>query len=155
MDLCFQSLVKSLLFFFSVFSFSFFPPWKGSLTNYDSWVEGLSLFTLQRQTCERQGARNGINVSTVHLIFSLHVWKCHIWQYWLILADHLGAYLWIKVTINDIIKHWVWLFMFLWFSFISSDTFTKSVLYIKLNVEEHMQQFPSVPSPFKLWLEYL
>lgn len=71
MDLCFQSLVKSLLFFFSVFSFSFFSPWKDSLTNYDSWVEGLSLFTLQRQTCESQGARNVINVSAVHLIFCL------------------------------------------------------------------------------------
>lgn len=71
MDLCFQSLMKSLLFFFSVFSFSFFPPWKDSLTNYDSWVEGLSLFKLQRQTCESRGARNVINVSAVHLIFCL------------------------------------------------------------------------------------
>lgn len=43
-------------FLFSVFSFSFFLPWKDSLTNYDSWVEGLSLFTLQRQTRESQAA---------------------------------------------------------------------------------------------------
>lgn len=58
-------------FSFSVFSFSFFPPWKDSLTNYDSWVEGLSLFRLQRQTCESRGARDVISVSTVHLLFCL------------------------------------------------------------------------------------
>lgn len=85
MDLCFQSLMKSLLFLFSVFSSSFFPPWKDLLTNYDSWVERLSLFTLQRQTCESQWTCNVINVSIVHLIFTLHV-VCEttrIWLQWL------------------------------------------------------------------------
>lgn len=62
---------EELSFLFSVFSFSFPPPWKDSLTNYDSWVEGLSLFTLQRQTCESRGAHDVINVSTVHSIFCL------------------------------------------------------------------------------------
>lgn len=60
-------------FLFSVFSVSFFPPWKDSLTNYDSWVERLSLFTLQRQTCERQGARDVIGLSVACWIFSPHV----------------------------------------------------------------------------------
>lgn len=60
-------------FLFSVFSVSFFPPWKDSLTNYDSWVERLSLFTLQRQTCERQEARDVISLSVVYWIFSPRV----------------------------------------------------------------------------------
>lgn len=98
MDLCFQSLVKSLLFFFSVFSFSFFPPWKDSLTNYDSWVEGLSLFTLQRQTCESRGGRYVINVSTVHLIFSLH--ECESATFWRCWPDLLA-----KFTHDQIIKY--------------------------------------------------
>lgn len=59
----------SFLFLSSLFLFS--PLWKDSLTNYDSWVEGLSLFTLQRQTCESWGARDVISVSTVHLLFCL------------------------------------------------------------------------------------
>lgn len=83
MDLCFQSLVKSFLFFF-LSSLFFPPPWKDSLTNYDSWVEGLSLFTLQRQTCESRGARDVISVSTVHLLFRLWCVKvvgiCQSWK---------------------------------------------------------------------------
>lgn len=98
MDLCFQSLVKSLLFFFSVFSFSFFLLWKDSLTNYDSWVEGLSLFTLQRQTRERQGARHPIDASTVRWIFSLSV----VFHFWL--CDSICAFIRVVKSFQLVLK---------------------------------------------------